>query len=358
MKLAFFKSDPAPRVEGGDPDYTLRFESRYADRFVGNLGGAENFCAACGPACVFCRKQIGRRFGDRIVKVVSFPGVLPYILEHPEEYVPRDLPPHDVLVVINIHEQVLLETLKVCRRWGTRGVIAPIEEMDWISGAARAEAERIAAREGIEIDFPRPFCTFRPPEGTLLAEFRRAFHIGEPEVRFEIAEGKIQSAHVEVSAPCGATYYIARGLVGRSVDEDLAQIVSTRLHSYPCTASMEWDGEINDTILHVGAHSHLNILEGIAAVRDPDEIVLSPLGRVVRNPLPLADNLRAVEQAEAAILAEMCTGRAVSLVDLRRLKRHSPAALHTALLNLVRAGKVRVEGAIVLPTLDGSDGSD
>jgi hypothetical protein len=349
MKLAVFRSDPAPHVEGGDPDYTIRFESRYAGRFLGNLRGAEDFCTACGPACTFCRKKLDRRFGDSIVEIVRFPGLLPYILERPAECVPRDLPPHDVLVIIDIHEEILLETLKVCRKWGVRGVVAPIESLDWISGAARAEAERICAREGIAIAFPKPFCAFRPPEGSHLAEFRRFFHIGAPEVRFEIANGKIKSAEVEISAPCGGTYYIARGLAGISLDEDLIQVISKRLHSYPCTASMAWDDEINDTILHVGAHSHFHILEGIAEIRDSEETVISPLGKAVLKPVPIAENLRNVEEAESAILAQLASGRPLTLADLRAQKEHSPAAIHSALLNLARAGHIRLERSVILP---------
>jgi len=60
--------------------------------------------------------------------------------------------------------------------------------------------------------------------------------------------------HVEVlrSAPCGSTWFVAKQLEGVEVENklELYDRISESHHSYPCTASMEKDREIGDTILH------------------------------------------------------------------------------------------------------------
>ena len=349
MKLLILKSQRTPDTpEPGE--YSQEFDTVYADRVIGNLVNDPSFCTACGPDCIGCRAPYGRRFGDRIAGVIGFPSVIPYVLEKPEEKVPQDVPRHDILIAIHIHEQILVECLKRCREWGTRGVIVPLEETGWVSGATMAEGRRICEAEGIEIAFPKPFCSLNPPAGSLLAAFRKEFHIGYPEVELCVQDNRIVEANVHVSAPCGATYYIARWLKGRSLDDDLKyEIVSKRLHSYPCTAGMEWDEDLGDTVLHVSGKAHYRILEqlGLAEPSDEPETVVSPLGKALPRPVPVAQNVRNIEDAKAAILARLSKSEAVPLKALRRMGKITPAALNTALLTLRREGKIVLRGGEV-----------
>ena len=151
--------------EGGNP-YLQEFDTYYANRVVGNLRSEEGFCTSCSDECYFCREPYDRRFADDIAVVIDFPAVLPYVLEDPRPYVPERLPRHDILLVFNIHEQILLEVLKQCSQWGTRGVVVPLESPGWATGAGRAQANRICAEHGIEIAFPKPFCGFNPAPGS------------------------------------------------------------------------------------------------------------------------------------------------------------------------------------------------
>ena len=65
------------------------------------------------------------------------------------------------------------------------------------------------------------------------------------------------------SAPCGSTWYIARKIIACKV-EDLPDIISKAHHTYPCTASMTQDPELNDTILHRAGYIILEaVYEGI-----------------------------------------------------------------------------------------------
>jgi len=351
MKTLVFRCE---RAKGDTPpkdDYSQQFDSAYAEKVVGNLIGADEFCTACGPDCIFCRRPYSRRFAEKIAGVIRFPAVLPYVLEHPEQYVPQEeIPAHDILLAVNIHEQILIECIRRCKDWGTRGVVVPIEQPGWVSGAAMAEAEKVCAREKIEIAFPKPFCSLRPPKGSLLARFRREFHMGLPEVDLIVERGKITAADVKVSAPCGATYYVARRLVGKSLEDDLKyDVVARRLHSYPCTGSMAWDDEIGDTIMHVAGQAHYTILAPLGEdVHEEPDAVISPLGKALPRPVPVSENIRNIESAKEAILKVLETAESVSLETLRSAEKLTPAALSSAVLILRKAGRIKVQGTRIV----------
>lgn len=337
---------PSGQADRTDP-YIQQFRSRFADRVIGNLQGAKGFCSSCGPDCSDCRRGYDRRFASDIAAVIELPAALPYLLENPAEHVPANIPPHDVAVAINIHEQVLIEFLKRCAEFGSRGIVVPMETHDWVSHAAREEAREICARTGVEIDFPKPFCDFDPPAGSFLAEFRRRFHIGKPDVELTVIGGIIERAHVRVSAACGATYYVAKWLAGKSVDDDLAhEVVAKRLHSYPCTASMAWDDELGDTVMHVASQAHYRILAplGGSGRHDAVEMVASPVGGMIPKPAEGREYIENIERAKRAVLADLARDGMASLRQLRQKRGITPAAMNSALLLLKQGGKIRVDG--------------
>lgn len=340
------------RDGGDDPEgpYTQQFRSRFAEKVVANLQGDRGLCARCGPECNDCREGYGRRFGECIAGVVDLPAVLPHLLEDPGRHLPADVPRHEILIAVNIHEQVLVEAVRRCRRWGTRGVVAPLEAPDWVSGSARAEAESAAAGAGVEIALPKPFCDFDPPAGTVLADFRRRFHIGRPEVELTVRNGKVERAHVHVSAACGATYYVARWLEGRRVDDDLKyDIVAKRLHSYPCTASMKWDDDLGDTVMHVAGQAHYAILDPLGQQdHAPPEMVRSPVAGFIPKPPRPRETTRNIDQAKRAILADLDAGGEVTIEGLRTRSGITPAAAYSALLILEQEGKVRSENGRIV----------
>jgi len=350
MKVLILRSRRRTHSERPTDPYAQEFRSHFADKVIGNLSGERTFCSACGPDCRACREKYGREFRDHIAGVIAFPAILPYLLERPAEHVPRDIPPHDILLAINIHEQILVEVLKRCAEEETRGVVVPLEAPGWVSGSAHEKAAEVCGRADIEIAFPKPFCSFDPPSGGILAEFRERFHIGKPRVELHVRDGRIETAHVEVSAACGATYYVARWLEGRRIDEDLRhEVIAKRMHSYPCTASMKWDDELGDTSLHVANHAHDEILAPLG-IHPGDEpgMVMSPVGRMVPRPAPLRENLENVERARRAVLDALEEGGCVTLQTLRRNRRIAPAAMNTALLLLKQEGKIRTEGGAIV----------
>lgn len=349
MKLVILRSEKNGVEKKTEDHYLQECDTHYADRVIGNLRGEQGFCTSCAADCIHCRTPYRRNFDKDIAAVLGFPAVLPYILEHPARYLPADVPRHDVLLAVCIHEQILVEFLKRCKQWGTRGVVVPLEAPNWITHSGRAQARRVCEANGIEIEFPKPFCAFQPPEGGVLAEFRRRFHVGYPEVELTVKDGRITRTHVKVSGGCGSTYYIARWLLGKRVDEDLEfEVLSKRLHSYPCTASMERDPELNDdTCLHIAGDAHRTILLSLKGATKQEEkpaMVLSPVGKMVQKAASPSENLRNIENAKGLILERLRNGSTVTLSSLRHVKKITPAAIHSALLLLKREGRIEVEG--------------
>jgi len=350
MRLVVLRSKKAGGISSGKTDYLQALDTRYARRVIGNLRGEDSFCTACHPECIHCRRPYQRRFGKQIAAVITFPAVLPYLLEKPSEHIPQRLPPHEVIIAINIHEQILLEILKECRAWGTKAAVVPREGPRWVSPATMKEANRICEENRIEISFPKPFCSFHPPPESLLGRFRAEFCIGSPDVELTVEGGRITKGFVHVSSPCGATYYVARWMVGRKVDAELRfDVISKRLHSYPCTASMEWDDEIGDTVLHLAGRIHNQILEPFEKfpAEEEDRLIITPLGMMLPKPVPIPENLKKIENATHAILKKLQGRKWVSLNELREMEEASPAAINSALIILKREGQIEMAGGKV-----------
>jgi hypothetical protein len=343
MKVVVLRSHQRRGETSIANEYAQVFDGHYAERVIGNLRDADGFCTACGPACIDCRRAYQRRFGQDIAAVVDFPARLPALLENPRDQVP-ELPRHDILLAINIHEQLLLEVLSRSRQWGTQAVIVPREAPDWIHGSTITTAMALGKTNEIEIAFPKPFCSFNPPPGSRLRDFKDYFHIGYPRVELTLENRKITRAWVHSSAPCGATYFIARWLVGKSLDDDLKfEIISKKWHCYPCTASMKYDNEIGDSILHLAGKYHFSILDPFAEnpIEKHDQpVFFAPLGQLLPAPVSLQENVRNLEQAKKVVLAELERQATVSLQQLRAMPTVTAAALNAALLALKQEGKI------------------
>lgn len=350
MKIVILRSVAPPGLGDQQPEesYGQELDTTYARRVIDNLLDEGDRCSACGKECIGCRKPYGRSCRDRIAAIIDLPARLPHLLEQPAAHVPDDTPPHDVLLAIAVHEQILLEMLERCADLGVRGVVAPIEAQSWVSPAAQRQAREICERRDIEIAFPKPFCAFDPPTGSVLAEFRDEFHLGAPRVDIEAVDGVITKAHVHVSAACGATYYVARWLLGRRLEDDIRhEVVAKRLHSYPCTASMEWDDEIGDTIMHVAGQAHYGILGAVPEAPAESSHVMTPMGMLLPKPAPVRDGLQNIDDARNAILGHLRDDGVVSLRHLQHRERLAPAAVTSALLILKKQGSVEIDGDTV-----------
>jgi len=219
----------------------------YAERVIGHLTDTGTYCSSCQDKCITCRASYDLDFSDSVAGIIDFPSVLPAVLDDPEEYLPEKVPHHDICIAVSVHEELIISFIREFS--GSKGFIVPVEESHWISPHGISMVKEICEQKGIESAFPKPFCSFAP-QTTILREFRKQFKIGMPEVRFTVQNGIVQKTRVISSAPCGATYYVARNLEKKAVDNDLLLAADMLLSAYPCTADHSLDREFNDSITH------------------------------------------------------------------------------------------------------------
>lgn len=265
MKIYIISSDYYPK--GHRKNFSVVFDNTFSERVIKHVTNEyKDLCNGCGKDCDFCRDKFPKLFpvdfkGD-IAGILRLPGEMPYNVDNPEEFLPKELPPHDLLMAINIHDDVLLALPKMVKDAGGRGIIVPIEDPNWVSRWVRNKMREICRKLGIEVDFPKPFCAYKEGRNPFLDEAMKYFRIGKPKIQIKVQDGIIIDAQVITCAPCGNTYFVAKNLIGKKVDENInVETTAKYWHSYPCVASMEVDNELGDTPLHIGGFMHYDAVE-------------------------------------------------------------------------------------------------
>lgn len=180
-------------------------------------------------------------------------GVLPAVIDDPEECLPTDLPQGDFLLYVGQDRkaaEIISDMAGACK---VKEVLAPVDDRLHLPSGLANQIKRRLSKMEIPVAFPAPFCslTEEDSESPMIQEFAR--HFGKPQLKLSISEGRIKEAVVHRGAPCGNTRYVAERLAGLKVEESVEQTANF-FHNYPCTASMNMDREIGDTILHVAGH--------------------------------------------------------------------------------------------------------
>jgi len=229
--------------------YVVYGDREFGERFIGNLLNYSGFCQACGLLCEHCRTEYPS-FASDFDGAFEVGSDLPTFIDNPEDYLPRSTGQAEVLVALGVHVDLLLSLPKLVEGSLIKGVIVPAEHKEWCPPAIRSQLKEEFERLGVESAFPKPFCSLeKTGEGGIIDAFIERHKIGRPKFEVKIVRGEIRKVKVLRSAPCGASWYIAQQVKGHSV-EGIEDIISKAHHSYPCTASMEVDRELGDTILH------------------------------------------------------------------------------------------------------------
>lgn len=256
MRILIVCSQPKdPRKRPGA--FEKQFDCAWAERFIQHLTNKRDLCTGCGDRCIHCRDWRVTDYGNNLVAVLRQPSILSELLEESVEDLIGEIPLHDLLIAIQIHEELLVELPKLAAAAGCKAIIAPVEAPDWISRWAKNQLKQKAKEAGIEAAVPKPFCDLRKGSGNVIDQFIDNFKIGYPEFKIETLDGRISTAFARICAPCGNSHYVAHNLQGYPVDDSLENEVSHYWHAYPCTASMKQDPELGDTILHRGGQIHM-----------------------------------------------------------------------------------------------------
>ncbi|MFW9821805.1 MAG: DUF166 domain-containing protein [Candidatus Thorarchaeota archaeon] len=248
-------------------------------KFVGNLINNEEFCKACevleqNVKCDKCREHL-KSFANTIYFYEKIGENLPDFIEEPEEFLPKNLPPVDFILVVGLHQDLLSGLPEYLKDKNVKAVIVPIEDPKWVPAGLQTQVLKEFEGNGIQAAFPKPFCALNnqldvynkvgfnlTKDHDYIHEFINYFKIGLPIVSFLLSKDgeSIEDVCVLQSAPCGSSYYVCQQLKakyfknGKSGDLSLNERISKAHHAYPCNASMDQDSILKDSILHVGGY--------------------------------------------------------------------------------------------------------
>jgi len=248
-------------------------------KFVGNLINSEEFCKACenlemNVKCDKCREFV-KCYASSIYFYEKLGEDAPEFIEEPDEYLPKNLPPVDFILVVGIHQDLLSGLPDYLKDKGIKAVIVPIEDPKWVPAGLQTQVLAEFEKNGIQAAFPKPFCSLSTElneynqigfhltkKRDYINKFIEFFKIGKPIVSFLLSKDgeSIEDACVIQTAPCGSTYYIVQQLKakyfknGKSGELSLNERISKAHHAYPCNASMNQDSILKDSILHGGGY--------------------------------------------------------------------------------------------------------
>ncbi len=234
------------------------YNGEFGRTLIGNLINFSGFCISCGDACTLC-KSGKYSMADDLVSIIEMqdPDTLDAFLDDVDPYLPKDIPEAEIAIVVNVHPDIIFGILPVLKEKGYKGILGGSENPKQLPLGLRTQLEEEASKIGIEAAFAKPFCNLRPdPAKPNIAAFMEKAHFGEPRIEILTQKSRggketILAANVIRSAPCGSTWYVAKRMTGLETDqEDLRERISEAHHAYPCTASMDQDPELKDTILH------------------------------------------------------------------------------------------------------------
>ena len=212
----------------------------------------------------------GGRYAEQVVHCLSslssedveaylVPKVFTAALEDATDSFPTELGSGEVIIAINLPPELLLAIPPLVGGAGVGGLIVPIEDPNWMKPGLQRQLEYACAEQGIETAFPRPFCALAP-QTPVITTFAEAFGVGVPELRFEMAEGKVSAVEVLRGAPCGLTDYVAQQLLEQSV-ADMKEQVALFHHTYPCTGSTQVDPTLGRASFELAQAQHHTAVE-------------------------------------------------------------------------------------------------
>jgi hypothetical protein len=217
------------------------------------------------------------------------PRALPPVIDDPDDYLPPELPPVDLVLSLGETPGVVQLIPDIVRMSGAKSVIAPIDRNESLPPGLVHQLQAWLDETNTAVVFPKPFCSLtettynRPPiqvtyDDPIIRRFAQRY--GQPQLKVAVDSNKrIESVEIERDSACGCALAVAQGLVGWSVDE--AEFKAGMLHHhYPCLASMNQDSDYQDTLMHISGHILQEAVTGQIKDHLEPTPYLRPMGRV------------------------------------------------------------------------------
>ncbi len=244
-----------------------------------------------GPYGERIAKNIEERSpSDWEIKSVTLTTALPPLIDDPEEYLPADLPPSDLIIFLSETEQAPQLIPDVVAMTGAKAVIAPADNSKWMPEGLKNQLKKELAAKGIGSAWPKTFCTLTENSygychatesynDETIAAFAKYF--GKPKFKITVnPETKlIENVEVIRGAPCGSSHHVAAGLIGVHADDAVLK-AGLLCHHYPCQASMQKeqiDKTLYDTLMHLSGYLVKEDVEGqVKPFKTPTVYMIPP----------------------------------------------------------------------------------
>ncbi|MBI4813409.1 MAG: thymidylate synthase [Methanobacterium sp.] len=168
---------------------------------------------------------------SNIVGMEEFPQDLPEFIEDFTSYIPKNLPPADLIIAVGLSGDINMIVPQVALETGAKSAIIPVYDPQQMPPGLQQEIAESAP--GVTIVFPKPFCSLEVMGDPYIDQF--AIKFGKPQLSIQ-ADKYIKKVEALRGAPCGSTNFIAKALWSTPVD-DAELEAAHKLHNYPCNAS-------------------------------------------------------------------------------------------------------------------------
>ncbi len=208
-----------------------------------------------------------RQFGPSSWQIETWkaPKAFPLVIDYPEDFLPSELPPADLILSFAEHKGVAELLPDIARLTGAQAVVAAIDNETWLPRGLARQLRGWLEKMGVACATPKPLCSLTEHDygvtrrqrisytSPLIAEF--ASYFGQPDLDITVdAKSRIITAvAVKRDSVCGCARYVVQHLVGVSVDE-AEEKAGLLHHHYPCLASMGKDSDFGDTLMHVSGN--------------------------------------------------------------------------------------------------------
>lgn len=193
------------------------------------------------------------------------PVFFPMIIDYPEEFLPAELPPADLILDFAEHKSVAELIPDIARMTGARAVIAAVDNENCLPRGLASQLRGWLEKMDVACATPKPLCSLTETDywitrrqrmehhSPLIAEFARYF--GKPQFSAVVdpQTRTIISVNVSRDAVCGCARFVAQKLAGVAVD-DAEEQAGLLHHHFPCLASMGIDVDYGDTLLHISGN--------------------------------------------------------------------------------------------------------
>jgi hypothetical protein len=164
------------------------------------------------------------------------PAILPPVIDYPEDYLPDEFPPADLILSFAEHKGIAELLPEIAQMNSAKSVLVAVDNENWLPRGLARQLIAWLVRIDVVCVTPRPLCSLTESDYGItkkdrvsyaddrIAEFARYFGKPELEIMVDPASRRITSAQVKRDAVCGCTRYVAERIIGLSVDEDYSTI--------------------------------------------------------------------------------------------------------------------------------------